>query len=76
MPLERAVRYTDHLAGKVIGMTRFVVDSGVVLQLAREGYEVPASTNARTTLLRSQMLSDLHEAVHRGELPADQASTC
>ena len=55
-------------------MTRFVVDSGVVLQLAREGYEVPAEHELLApTLLRSQMLSDLHEAVHRGELPADQA---
>ena len=55
-------------------MTRFVVDSGVVLQLAREGFDVPAEHELLApTLLRSQMLSDLHEAVHRGELPADQA---
>jgi predicted nucleic acid-binding protein len=55
-------------------MTRFVVDSGVVLELARDGYEVPAEHELLApTLLRSQMLSDLHEAVHRGEIPADEA---
>ena len=55
-------------------MTRFVVDSGVVLQLAREGCDVPAEHELLApTLLRSQMLSELHQAVHRGELPADQA---
>ncbi len=55
-------------------MTRFVVDSGVVLQLAREGFDVPAEHELLApTLLRSQMLSNLHEAVHRGELPADEA---
>ena len=42
-------------------MTRFVVDSGVVLQLAREGFEVPAEHELLApTLLRSQMLSELH----------------
>ena len=55
-------------------MTKFVVDGGVVLQLAREGYEVPAQHELfPPTLLRSQMLSDLHESVHRGDLPADEA---
>ena|SRR5689334_8792006 len=55
-------------------MTRFVVDSGVVLKLARDGYEVPPEHELLApTLLRSQMLSDLHEAVHRGEIPADEA---
>ena len=55
-------------------MTRFVVDSGVVLQLAREGFDVPAGHELLApTLLRSQMLSELHQAVHRGELPADEA---
>jgi predicted nucleic acid-binding protein len=55
-------------------MTRFVVDCGVVLQLASEGTEVPdAHELLAPTLLRSQTLSTLHEAVYRGELPADVA---
>ena len=55
-------------------MTRFVVDCGVVLQLAREGIEVPAEHELLApTLLRSQTLSALHEAVQRGELAADVA---
>ena len=55
-------------------MTRFVVDCGVVLQLASEGYEVPTRHELLApTLLRSQTLSALHEAVHRGELEADEA---
>lgn len=55
-------------------MTRFVVDCGVALRLASgelevaEGHELLAPT-----LLRSQTLSALHEAVHRGELPPDEA---
>src|SRR6059058_4918550 len=55
-------------------MTRFVVDCGVVLHLASEGSEVPAEHKLLApTLLRSQTLSALHEAVHRGEIPADVA---
>jgi predicted nucleic acid-binding protein len=55
-------------------MTRFVVDSGVVIHLAREGIEVPAEHELLApTLLRSQTLSALHEAVHRGELEPDVA---
>lgn len=55
-------------------MTRFVVDCGVVLHLASEGIEVTAEHELLApTLLRSQTLSVLHEAVHRGELPADVA---
>ena len=55
-------------------MTRFVVDSGVVLHLASEGIEVPAEHELLApTLLRSQTLSAMHEAVHRGELQADVA---
>jgi len=55
-------------------MTRFVVDCGVVLRLAKEELEVPAEHMLLApTLLRSQALSTLHEAVHRGELPADAA---
>jgi predicted nucleic acid-binding protein len=55
-------------------MTRFVVDCGVVLQLASEGIEVPAEHELLApTLLRSQTLSALHEAVQRGEIAADVA---
>jgi len=55
-------------------MTRFVVDCGVVLELASEGFEVPAEHELLApTLLRSQTLSALHEAVHAGEIPPDVA---
>jgi predicted nucleic acid-binding protein len=55
-------------------MTRFVVDCGVVLQLASEEFEVPAEHELLApTLLRSQALSALHEAVQRGEITADVA---
>jgi predicted nucleic acid-binding protein len=51
-------------------MTRFVVDCGAVLHLASEGIEVAAEHELLApTLLRSQTLSALHEAVHRGEMP-------
>jgi predicted nucleic acid-binding protein len=53
-------------------MTRFVVDCGVGLHLASEGIEVPAEHELLAPmLLRSQTLSALHEAVHRGEIPSD-----
>jgi predicted nucleic acid-binding protein len=55
-------------------VTRFVVDAGVVLQLASEGVEVPAEHELLApTLLRSQTLSFLHEAVEAGEIPAEDA---
>jgi predicted nucleic acid-binding protein len=55
-------------------MTRFVVDSSAVLHLASEGVEVAdAHELLAPTLVRSQTLSALHEAVHRGEIPADLA---
>ena len=55
-------------------MTRFVVDCGVVLHLASEGIEVPAEHELLApTLLRSQTLSALHEAVHAGEIPREVA---
>ena len=55
-------------------MTRFVVDAGVVLRLASEEIEVSSAHELLApTLLRSQTLSALHEAVHRRELPADVA---
>jgi predicted nucleic acid-binding protein len=53
-------------------MTRFVVDAGVVIRLASEGIDVsPEHELLAPTLLRSQTLSALHEAVARGEIPAD-----
>ena len=55
-------------------MTRFVVDCGAVLHLASEGIEVAAEHELLApTLLRSQTLSALHEAVHRGEMRRDVA---
>ncbi len=57
-------------------MTRFVVDCGVVLHLVSAGIEVPLDPELLApTLLRSQTLSALHEAVHRGEIPPDVALT-
>jgi predicted nucleic acid-binding protein len=55
-------------------MRRFVVDASAVLHLAGAGVEVPAAHKLLApTLLRSQTLSVLHEAVHRGEIQADTA---
>jgi predicted nucleic acid-binding protein len=55
-------------------MTRFVVDTSAVLRMASEGIEVRAEHKLLApTLLRSQVLSALHEAVRRGEIPADVA---
>jgi predicted nucleic acid-binding protein len=55
-------------------MTRFVVDSSAVLHLASAEVEVSrAHKLLAPTLLRSQALSALHEAVQRREIPADVA---
>ena len=55
-------------------MTRFVVDCGAVLHLASEGIEVSEEHELLApTLLRSQTLSALHEAVHDGTLSSDDA---
>ena len=55
-------------------MTRFVVDASAVLQLASAGAQLPGKHRLLApTLLRSQTLSALHEAVQRGEIPADVA---
>ena len=55
-------------------MTRFVVDASAVLHLASAGIEVSSEHELLApTLLRSQSLSALHEAVQRGEIPADVA---
>ena len=55
-------------------MTRFVVDAAAALRLAASGAEVPAEHQLLApTLLRSQVLTLMHEAVHRGELTAAEA---
>ena len=55
-------------------MTKFVVDAGAVLHLASAEIEVRGTHKLLApTLLRSQTLSALHEAVQRGELPANIA---
>ena len=55
-------------------MTRFVVHASAVLRLAGEGIEVAdAHELLAPTLLRSQTLSALHEAVQRGEFTAEVA---
>ena len=53
---------------------RFVVDCSAVLHLAGEEIEVAAAHELLApTLLRSQTLSALHEAVHAGEMPREVA---
>jgi predicted nucleic acid-binding protein len=55
-------------------VARFVVDCGVVLHLvAKEIGVADEHELLAPTLLRSQTLSALHEAVHRGELEPDLA---
>jgi predicted nucleic acid-binding protein len=50
-------------------VAKYVVDSGVVLRLAAEDAKVPAKRKLLApTLLRSQVLSALHETVHAGKL--------
>jgi predicted nucleic acid-binding protein len=53
---------------------RYVVDCGVVLQLAHDEIEVGLEHRLLApTLLRSQTLSSLHEQVHAGALAPDVA---
>jgi predicted nucleic acid-binding protein len=55
-------------------LTRFVVDTSVVLHLASEGSAASDEHELLApTLLRSQTLSALHEAVQSGQLEADVA---
>jgi predicted nucleic acid-binding protein len=52
-------------------VTRFVVDASAVLYLASAAIDVSDEHELLApTLLRSQTLSLLHEAVQRGEIPA------
>ncbi|RHA39815.1 type II toxin-antitoxin system VapC family toxin [Cellulomonas rhizosphaerae] len=53
-------------------MTKFVIDAGAALRLAATEAVVPHDLLA-PTLLRSQVLSAMHEAVHRGELSSSEA---
>jgi predicted nucleic acid-binding protein len=54
-------------------MTKFVVDSTAVLHIARADIKIPNKHELLApTLLRSQTLSALHEAVRRGEITADE----
>lgn len=53
-------------------MARYVVDAGVVIHLVTEHIEVAdRHTLLAPTLLRSQVLSQLHEAVARGDITKD-----
>ncbi|KQY46675.1 type II toxin-antitoxin system VapC family toxin [Cellulomonas sp. Root137] len=55
-------------------MTRFVVDAAAALRLAAIGTPVPVAHELLApTLLRSQALSAMHEAVHRGDLTSAEA---
>lgn len=55
-------------------MSRFVVDVSTVLRMAEQRTVVSGShVVLAPTLLRSQTLSALHERVHTGQLPADEA---
>jgi predicted nucleic acid-binding protein len=55
-------------------MTRFVLDASAVIHLASTGIKVRGTHKLLApTLLRSQTLSALHEAVKRGAIPADVA---
>jgi predicted nucleic acid-binding protein len=55
-------------------MTRFVLHLGAALELTRRDATIPdAHELLAPTLLRSQALSAMHRAAHRGELAADEA---
>lgn len=55
-------------------MTRYVVDATAILHIARSGMEIAKKHGLLApTLLRSQTLSGLHEAVDRGDMTAEEA---
>jgi predicted nucleic acid-binding protein len=57
-----------------LGVARFVIDSGTALHLASASVEVsPEHKLHAPTLLRSETLSVLYEAVRRGEMTTDVA---
>jgi predicted nucleic acid-binding protein len=52
-------------------VTRYVIDAGVVIHLAGEGIAIGAGNElVAPTLVRSQVLSRLHESVARGDVSA------
>ncbi|MDQ2660951.1 MAG: type II toxin-antitoxin system VapC family toxin [Actinomycetota bacterium] len=56
-------------------MTKFVLDASAALHLAAEEFEGPGDHELLApTLIRSQVLSRLHESVHRGELSEAEAT--
>jgi predicted nucleic acid-binding protein len=56
-------------------MTRYVVDPSGILGIVREGITIrPSDELLAPNLLRSEVLSTLHEVVARGELEADAAT--
>jgi predicted nucleic acid-binding protein len=56
-------------------VTRYVIDSGTTLQLAAESAAVPSERELYApTLWRSEVLSEMYEAVRRGELSEEVAS--
>jgi predicted nucleic acid-binding protein len=55
-------------------LTRFVVDTSAVLHILAEQVEIGDEHQLLAPgMLRSQLLSSLHEAVHRGEIESDVA---
>jgi len=57
-----------------VGLSKLVVDCSVVLRLVADDAKVPAKHKLLApTLLRSQALSTLHEAVHAGKLSREVA---
>jgi predicted nucleic acid-binding protein len=55
-------------------VSKYVVDASAVLHLAREEIEVSSEHELLApTLIRSQALSSMHEAVHRGDVEAKAA---
>jgi len=66
-----AMLVTLNLCARRLNVSKFVVDAGVVLRIAGGDVEVsPAHELLAPTLVRSETLSLLHEAVARGELTA------
>ena len=61
----------DH---REVVLTRFVVDPGALMRILSEGTAVADEHELLApTLVRSQLLSLYHEAVHRGDLDAAEA---
>ncbi len=55
-------------------MTKFVLDASAVIHVVNAAIEIRSEHELLApTLLRSQTLSTLHEAVHRGDMPAAAA---